>query len=448
MAPLPKPADLLRWGTDETNDTEPLEAKKDSGYTVDEEPSSAETNWLLRIAGETQEWLRQRLFDGGSSSDFEIRAPDKDAAGSGGETVVEGGAGFGAGDDGGDAFFRGGDPGGTGASAGSVTLGGQVSDGGIGSTTSAKGGQAEGTDQDGGELILSAGRSTGSGSGDVVIEGVSGGSSGTTLRNPAEFLRADGSALELTIGSSTVTAHVIGLGQYDDLQSFENTAFPTVRGPLRVTPALSGAPATNLEFPQMSTAGDGELYSHSGLDQLFYLMPIGGDTVLDRAYQSLSPVVYRLANQSADNMNPGAATEVICEKNATDIIHTVTAAYIGEGAMFRVRAYVENFDGAGNMTFRLYAQVGLTLGTPVASFTVATGEKGVFDFMFNWVTSSVMEFNGTTIANTTPGVVSGQATESTASDINFFVTVEHDTAGVVRSLCKQFIVEQVLGRAS
>lgn len=49
------PTDLPRWATDETNNTEPTEGKKDTGFEVGEKPiSSTAFNWLLNVI---YQWL-------------------------------------------------------------------------------------------------------------------------------------------------------------------------------------------------------------------------------------------------------------------------------------------------------------------------------------------------------------------------------------------------------
>ena len=50
-----RPDDLPRWATDETNNTEPSEGKKDTGFEVGEKPiSSTNFNWLLNVI---YQWL-------------------------------------------------------------------------------------------------------------------------------------------------------------------------------------------------------------------------------------------------------------------------------------------------------------------------------------------------------------------------------------------------------
>lgn len=260
MAPLVRPPEFVRWSTDETNDTEPAEAKKDTGYTVNEQPSSAETNWLLRLAGEMQEWLRQRLDDGATVGDFTITPPAQTASGDGGDLTLKGsdgltaghgggldlfgGDGDGAVKDGGDVTITGGVAGGAVGTGGSVVISGGVSNGAVGRVCEIGGGDANGTDNNGGDLTVKAGQATGSGSGDVVLSAGKPGATGTALRAVSEFLRLDGSLGRL------LASQRIELGHSDN-----------TRGLMRVTP-VSGLPSAPVSGDVANDSDAGNKLAH------------------------------------------------------------------------------------------------------------------------------------------------------------------------------------------
>jgi len=74
MASFSKPADIPRWADTGTK-TEPSEAQKDSGWTFQQIPSSAQENWKENLTGEWIKWLDERLDDGGTADVFVLSNP-------------------------------------------------------------------------------------------------------------------------------------------------------------------------------------------------------------------------------------------------------------------------------------------------------------------------------------------------------------------------------------
>lgn len=149
---LTKPTKTPRWADTGTR-TEPAEGKKDTGWIFEEEPPFGYFNWLQGIAGDWCKWLNERLFDGSSSSDFKVKAPE-----SPGVLTLEGYDG-------------------TGASGGPATV--------LGGTTDT-------ADTDGGTGAVSGGTSKGSGSSVAEIKAATAGGSGSTDRVPEVYAKADG----------------------------------------------------------------------------------------------------------------------------------------------------------------------------------------------------------------------------------------------------------------
>ncbi len=304
---LVRPPEFLRWSTDESNDTEPLEAKKDTGLTVDEEPSSAEANFLWRIAGEFQEWLRQRMDDGliteGGVEDFKIQAPD--AATIGGTLTLKGGDSGDASSISGSVTITSGLPGATGPS-GNITIttedtidgsdpgGVTIKPGkpGIDSAStgfaSVSGGDATGTDRNGGVVVIEPGDGTGNGGGNVVLRGVtSGQGAGATVRGPANFLEINGLKNKLEASR-----------------------------PFRLTPQAERASA-------FQDAGD--LYCDSGrVDQLRVLTPFDWSSLVGQIVSSQGSVE---SNYSAEQDLDGG-------------ILTIPSGEIYDGMILRVDAVV------------------------------------------------------------------------------------------------------------
>lgn len=52
-----RPSDDPVWATDEVNNTEPITAKKELGWEVDEEPASSSFNWWQKNVYDWQQWL-------------------------------------------------------------------------------------------------------------------------------------------------------------------------------------------------------------------------------------------------------------------------------------------------------------------------------------------------------------------------------------------------------
>jgi len=185
----------------------------------------------------------------GTGGAVELTGGDADTAGNGGDLTLTAGAGAGAGG-GGDAEITGG-AGGTGG-AGLATLkggtgattnpGGAASvvggDGGpggaAGGVAATQGGAATGTDTNGGTATLKSGTARGDGYGDAVIAAIDGGQgAGGALRNPTDYLRADGSAKALIASRRMAVTN------------------------------LSGDSADALEVDDNAAAGAGALYAHS-----------------------------------------------------------------------------------------------------------------------------------------------------------------------------------------
>ena len=71
-----KPTKVARWGTDGGTTVEPASGEKDTGWEIAKKPPARHMNWLQNIGYQWFNWLNERLFDGGSAKDFEIRGVD------------------------------------------------------------------------------------------------------------------------------------------------------------------------------------------------------------------------------------------------------------------------------------------------------------------------------------------------------------------------------------
>lgn len=58
---LDKPTKLPRWGTDQSNETEPSSGQKDTGWVFEQIPPSSFQNWLDRISYDWFSWTDERL---------------------------------------------------------------------------------------------------------------------------------------------------------------------------------------------------------------------------------------------------------------------------------------------------------------------------------------------------------------------------------------------------
>lgn len=58
---LDKPTELPRWGTDQSNETEPGSTQKDTGWVFEQIPPSDFQNWLQRVTYDWTAWLNERL---------------------------------------------------------------------------------------------------------------------------------------------------------------------------------------------------------------------------------------------------------------------------------------------------------------------------------------------------------------------------------------------------
>ena len=63
MAALNKPTEFPRWGTDQSNEVEPGETNKDTGWTIDQVPPSSFQNFLSRVTFDWTDWIAERLDD-------------------------------------------------------------------------------------------------------------------------------------------------------------------------------------------------------------------------------------------------------------------------------------------------------------------------------------------------------------------------------------------------
>ena len=63
MAALNKPIKLPRWGTDQTNEVEPGETQKDTGWLFEQIPPSSFQNFLSRVTFDWVAWIDERLDD-------------------------------------------------------------------------------------------------------------------------------------------------------------------------------------------------------------------------------------------------------------------------------------------------------------------------------------------------------------------------------------------------
>jgi hypothetical protein len=57
-----KPTARPRWGTDVSNDTAPTSGQQDTGYTVDQVPTSGVANWLQRRVGEWIDYFADMIW--------------------------------------------------------------------------------------------------------------------------------------------------------------------------------------------------------------------------------------------------------------------------------------------------------------------------------------------------------------------------------------------------
>lgn len=282
---LTKPTSFPRWNTGGLNRTEPTSGKKDTGWVLNEEPSSSFFNWLLHFGGLFDQWHDERMLDGlpgggGDSEDFLIQPPTPVAAGgklttkgadgvgagsaggavdvaggdapsgnaAGGAANIDGGAGSGTGN-GGFANITGGPGGATGTGGDAQVEAGTTSDG-TGATALVAGGLVTGTDQNGGLAVVRGGVATGDGSSDAVLRAVDGNQgAGATSRSPSDYLRCDGSAKVITTSRSMVI-----------------TATDATRAPVRLV--ASTRPATPARGDAyVSSVGDnslGKSYIHTG----------------------------------------------------------------------------------------------------------------------------------------------------------------------------------------
>lgn len=63
-----KPTTLPEWNSDDTNQTEPLTAKKEEGWLVEEDPSSAYFNWWMNLVWKWLVWLDDRVTNTGGAA--------------------------------------------------------------------------------------------------------------------------------------------------------------------------------------------------------------------------------------------------------------------------------------------------------------------------------------------------------------------------------------------
>lgn len=387
---LPRPPELLRWSTDESNDTEPLEAKKDTGFLLNEAPPSAEHNFLLRIAGETQEWTRERHDDGtpagGDRDDYQITAPpptvsnnggqltaragDAVSPGTGGKLSLEGGDGVGVGaQTGGDVDLLGGDGADTGQ-GGTVTITGGVGptsgnggnvdiDGGSapagesGGSVSAKGGDAGFP----GPVSLNGGDGVGTAIGGTAV--VQGGDSSGTDQNSgtttiasgtptgdgsADLIlkaRDDGGGTGGTLRPPQEYLRCDGLAHRLNVQRrLELSHNDVLRGPVRVVPVSYGG-----VLP--TSAVNGEVALDDDDDQI--------KTYNGSFWQNISPLVFRmLAASQAES--PAASTEQdfrIAGPGAR-IQHTIPADTLRVGSIVRIRFAFHMTGSSGTVIARYY----------------------------------------------------------------------------------------------
>lgn len=150
-----KPTNVGAWATDdqvdptsgEDNVAEPGASRKQSGWDRHDPVFRQWLNWLGRIGWQWRKWLDERLFDGATTSDFTIKAPDTE----GGDVKV------------------------------------------LGGTT-------DGTaNQSGGDVTIASGDSTGTGSSDVILSAAIAGASGTGARAAEAFATLNGATGEIDV---------------------------------------------------------------------------------------------------------------------------------------------------------------------------------------------------------------------------------------------------------
>lgn len=71
-----KPTKVARWATDGGTTVEPAAGEKNTGWAIVNKPPARFMNWLHNVAYQWFNWFNERMFDGGSSKDFEIRGVD------------------------------------------------------------------------------------------------------------------------------------------------------------------------------------------------------------------------------------------------------------------------------------------------------------------------------------------------------------------------------------
>lgn len=205
-----QPTAFPRWNTSGGNRQEPVSGKKDTGWTVDEEPPGSFFNWLQHFGGLWDEWINERADDGddlggSNEEDFWLHPPTPAAAG--GQLTLSGAAAVTG--VGGAVRVIGGMAAAAGA-GGSVNIFGGAAVADAGGDINMQGGSADGTDQDAGDVTIVSGFSKGSGSGDIVLGATEGGASGNTTRVPGVYVRCDGSAKAITITRRLDVAGISG----------------------------------------------------------------------------------------------------------------------------------------------------------------------------------------------------------------------------------------------
>lgn len=486
-----KPSKIPRWNDTGSNRTEPLEAEKDAGWTVNDQPPSSYFNWLQYYTGFWVKWLDERLDKGANERSLVVRSLPPDVPGSGGDLDVTAADGYSSGA-GGNLSIAAGDAVGSAKDGGSVTIqAGDADTSGLGGNISllaGDGASGEGGDisllagagvsAEGGDIILSAGDASNTHAGDLVLEGGSASgtnrASGTVTISTGDSTGSNWSQIDLLVSEAGASgAGVNSAANYLSLIGSAATKYLKANRFLKVDNTASGDTARGtIEIVPKSTdptsPAQGDLFVHSGTDQL----AVYNGT----QYHNLNQVVYNMSPLLIYGVDPfgsaGPVTRVLNTKpfaspvTTTPLRHIIPANTLRVGSIIRVRALMLEDDIGGGtpyQSFRIYigsigagpspyeSPTGLYLCSTVRDTKtwdnasvfgegriVTIGATGKIDITFH----SIFETTGAPFPVETGWVLNQTIDTTVALDV-FPAAVLPAGAGAYQIQCVQFVVEVI-----
>jgi hypothetical protein len=336
----PQPTKYPEWNRTGGNRTEPLEAEKDAGWSVNDQPPSSYFNWLQYYTGAWLKWLNERVYKGTNEVDLTINALQPDTSGDGGDLIIRSGAPNTSGTSG-DITIEA--P--TGTSGGgniSILAGPSSTTGGGGDITITGGAGPSG--QEGGDIAITAGASADTNGGDLTL--AAGSATGTNRLSGVVTITTgsargnQGGQIELLVAEAGSTGSAqyalfegldgskqIYLNRYVRFQNSD--AIDNTRGSFRCLPKAT--------IPTAIQRGD--VYMDTNTDQL----RVWGTS----SYYGLNSKVFALDLASQSVIDTLGGEKVFLRSAGGDLKYTIKANYLKSDSIIRVfAAFLRTTTGA------------------------------------------------------------------------------------------------------